>query len=41
MENLPDDIRAQIEFDMGRLDKLQTSRRQIAAVLCSQCRLSY
>jgi len=33
METLPDDIRARIEFDMGRLAKLQTSRRQIAAAL--------
>ena len=33
MENLPDDIRARIEFDMQHLDKLQTSRRQITAAL--------
>ena len=33
MTTLPDDIRARIEFDMGRMRQLQTSRRQITAAL--------
>jgi len=33
METLPDDIRAQIEFDMQRLDGLQRARRRIVAAL--------
>ena len=33
MKTLPDDIRVRIEYDMGRLRQLQTSRRQITAAL--------
>ena len=33
MNTLPDDIRVRIEYDMGRMRQLQTSRRQITAAL--------